>query len=175
MENLWILLLLIVIIRSIWRMMERAGQAGRSGEPWEYPGGGRGGATRPVPKDKEEEYRTPLNIPEYLKRRSDGTSGTSETPGEADAHLPSRVATTSSSRDAVEGRAPEQIMREYAPSAAYVDNTPGDAKADESRGIQEQQQRENPLEGILNPSELMRGIIWSQVLGTRGGRRAQRR
>lgn len=156
-------------------MMERAGQAGRPGEPWGYPRGGRDGTTRPVPEDKEEEYRTPLNIPEYLKRPSGVTSGAAGIPGEADDHLPSRAATASSSRGALDVRAPELILREYAPSAACVVNTPGDVKVDESRRIQEQQQKENPLDGVLSPSELMRGIIWSQVLGPRGGRRAQRR
>lgn len=196
MENLWVLIFLAIIFRSIWRIIQRGGQQGRTGEPWEYPPRRREipGRGRPGPVNQD---RPKLNIPEYLKRRDGGTAGGGDAPVAVEKpqpparEIPVPVATEplpparetvfTRERPAAEERPEQPGREEYTPVLAFTEcpveaMPPGaDKEATCRKGPGHRRRRFGPLEGAICPEELYKGIVWSQVLGSRGGLQAQRR
>lgn len=179
MENLWLLLLVIVIFRSIWRLMERSRAQGGFDGPWGGPpsGGKEDLPWKRAPKGEEREHRPKLNIPEYLTRRSGD-------PAAGDAASKEKVKPRPAVEESVTviektdaGKKPEKRLREgpLEDTAAL----PGCLREDQGELAPRERHRrrgDESLPGdIICPEEVIKGIVWSQILGPRGGLRAKRR
>lgn len=70
-KTIWIIIFLVVLLRSIWRRMERTGSAGRYEEPV--------GTAAPDPVELPPEHepgergRRKLNLPDYITGRGSGS------------------------------------------------------------------------------------------------------
>lgn len=175
MKYIWLLFMVIIIFRMIWRRSRAQGKfdgswgsqsPGQKDLPWKRS-----------PKGEERDFRPKLNLPEYLTRRSDGTAT-----GDADSKEEGKP------RPAVEDGAtgvgkqdwkkkPEKTLREErsGDTAVLPRCSLEDQKEAAPRERHGWQGDSDLFDDVICPGEVIKGIVWSQILGPRGGHRAKRR
>lgn len=160
--------------------MERAGDKGRFDGPL---GGPPAGMRRPGP---ESEEKPKLKIPEYLTRRSE------EPPGYEQPDELSVMRRDREEEPLAEYSEPAVLTREMAeppvkgqPSGLYPEGPAARAETKASYGMEghkesparkrrQRSDREDPFSDMLGPGQVVKGMVWSQILGPRGGLRSKR-
>ncbi|MCL6638489.1 MAG: hypothetical protein K6T80_02245 [Firmicutes bacterium] len=166
MKYIWLIFVLFLIVRAIWRIIENSRGRGRdvSGDlpREELPPAGR------LPA-RTGERRKP-DLPGYLTRRS-GSPGaeTSAGPGQGAGPHPDG-----------EPRPPGGTVPEVQPADAVerhpLPETACPERPREHRGGPGQPRaRRRDRGNALCPEDVLNGIVWSQILGPRGGLQAQKR
>lgn len=217
MENLWLIIMFIVLFRSLWRIMERSRERGKTYEPREglppirtelsqgrAPGkevedrpklnipeylkrradGPATGATSPAgeerattPSGDGREDRPQLNIPEYLKRRSPAPGAEAGAAGEGPKRrLPAGNCPPDAEKTVGETRPPTTRVREELPTAAIDPaGCPREAQGDPALRLRRRRRTQGGLlDDMICPEEVIKGLVWSQILGPRGGLQAKR-
>ncbi len=172
-KTIWIIIFLVVLLRSIWRRMERTGSAGRYEEPV--------GTAAPDPVELPPEHepgergRRKLNLPDYITGRGSGSDASG---GEgAPRSVPEKAAAGRLSLE-VEGR-PGRKAREVnialPDRRSLPENLPGQTFAAAPRRSRRQRAEEYFIDFSDGPEQVLKGIVWAEILGPRGGRQMQRR
>ncbi len=192
MEYIWILIIMMIVFRFIQRLGERPN--GTSDEPLGGPSPGHEELPfKSAPQGEESEYRPKLNIPEYLTRRSDEpgagdvASARGEEPPVAEGVVIAveKPATVDKQKMRLKEyqdytmniERPVDVYREGARKElmAYAD-----CAGEASDVVRREDARKGPagpgpLDGMICPGELIKGILWSEILGSRGGLQVKRR
>jgi len=181
LNTIFWLVFLFLLARSIWRLMERAGGKGRFDGPLGGPPPGMG---RPVP---ESEEKPKLKIPEYLTRRSEEPPGY-EQPDELSVmrrdweeeplaeYSEPVVLAEEMAAPPVKGQ-PSGLCPEGPVAGAEVKAPCGmeGEKGGPARKRCERSDQEGPFSDMVCPGQVVKGMVWSQILGPRGGLRPKKR
>ena len=172
MKTIWIIILLVILVRSIWRRMERTGTPGQ----YEEPAG-------TAPSDLEEPPlesvpgdggRRKLNLPDYITGRGGGPVAPVEE-GE-----PQAVAEGAAiARRSVEAEQPGSLARELRIEAEdclpLPENLPEQTRVCAPRERRKRHGGGDYFINISGPGQVLKGVVWAEILGPRGGIQAKRR
>ncbi len=153
--------------------MERTGPAGR------YEGPVGTADTDPVEPPAEhlpgERERRKLNLPDYITGRGSGPAAS----GGEGAILSDPANATMEERRSLEGEGPGRKAGEASfelPDRRYLpENLPVQPLAAVSRGSRRQRVEEYFIDFSAGPEQVLKGIVWAEILGLRGGSRMKRR
>lgn len=178
MKYIWLLFMIIIVFRMIWRLAERSRAQGKLDGPWGGPSSGQGDLPwKRAPKGEEREYRPQLNIPEYLTRRGGDTTAGDTASKEKEKPRPAIEDGTAVIEKTDRGKKPEKCLREdlLGDTAVLSQCSREDQKEAAPRERNRHRGEADLFDDMICPGEVMKGIIWSQILGPRGGLRAKRR
>ncbi|MDD4238113.1 MAG: hypothetical protein PHT62_06110 [Desulfotomaculaceae bacterium] len=175
MNTIFWLVFLFILARSIWRLMERAGDKDKFEGPLGSPPPNMG---RPIPGSEEQPK---LKIPEYLTRRSE-QQPSYEQPGELSAQRKDWEAVGEYRDPAIlagdmtepclkgkpAGLCPEGSLKGAAVEAECGMTGKKESPARERRG------QEDLFSDMLCPGQVVKGMAWAQILGPRGGLHSKR-
>jgi len=180
MKYIWLIFMVFVIGRTVWRLWARArgrgGPEGTGGYPYpcptpeDLPAGNEPGA------EPEQPHRK-LNIPEYLTRRSDDVAAVTPVPPR---EKPAAGVEGGLDAAAQPGRDVQPLQpapREYSSSEPAA--VPGSTRAAGAAHVRREPRRRcdqaETANDLICPGEYLKGMAWSQILGPRGGLRTRKR
>ncbi|MCL6634754.1 MAG: hypothetical protein K6T29_03165 [Peptococcaceae bacterium] len=171
MEYIWIIVIFVVVFKMLWRLVERFRDPGGLDGPWGGPLPGRDGfPRRRDPAGEQGASRPKLNIPEYLTRRS-GSPAAGETAPEPAVEGAVKVAAKhTAAKEAGRG-----FGGECRAEPAVLPGCPrGELGEDTPRQHAGRHRKAGLFNGEVGPGCLLEGVVWSEILGPRGGLRARR-
>lgn len=172
MKTIWIIILLVILVRSIWRRMERTGAPDRYEEP--------AGTTPsdleepPLESVPEDGGRRKLNLPDYITGRGSGPVA----PVEED-ETPAVAERAAMSRPPVEAERPGSLARELRLEVEdclpLPENLPNQTRVCTPRERRKRRGGGDYFIDISGPGQVLKGVVWAEILGPRGGIQAKRR
>lgn len=178
MKYIWLLFLMIIVFRMLWRLAERSRTQGGFDGSWGGPSSGQGELPRKSsPKVEEREYKPKLNIPEYLTRRSGDPAAGSKVSKEPEKPRSDVEGGAAMAEKPGKKEKPGKRRREdHLEDTAVLSQCSKEDQKEAAHRERNRHRGEVDLpEDMICPGEVMKGIIWSQILGPRGGLRANRR
>lgn len=175
MKYIWLLFMMIIVVRMILHLSERSRAQGKFDGPWGGPPSGQKDLPQKrAPKGEESEFKPKLNIPEYLTRRNgdpaagDAVSKKQEEPWsdvEAGAAVIGKID---------RGKKPEERLMEVGDTAVLSQCSREDQKEAAHRERNRRCGEVDLFDDMFCPGEVIKGVVWSQILGPRGGLHAKR-
>jgi|GEM_PF-1298362 len=170
MEFFWLLIFMVIVFRVLRLLSERYGNGGKFEGPWggPFPGGER--PWKRAPNDEKNESRPKLNIPEYLTRRSgEPAAGEIAPGGEKPQPAVLEDVTVVIKPAAVEKKEPLPL-EEHLAGKAVLPGCPRDEQGGAAPREHRRRAGAGPLDGLVCPGEMIKGVVWSEILGPRGGK-----
>lgn len=161
MKYVWAFFILAVIAKSVWQAIERA-------------------------KARGETDGIPVNLPTWRREPRRGTAkGAAAEKDGPPAGVPAPAVEENSLCPRVNGapagaepgwvRQPEKPLREGKPPETAAAAA---CQGEERAGARRSRQRRGNMDvfdGLVCPGEIIRGVVWSEILGSRGGLQAKGR
>lgn len=178
MKYIWLLFMMIIVFRVIWRLSERSRAQGKFDGPWGGPPSGQKDLPRNrAPKGEENEYRPKLNIPEYLTRRSsDPVAGDAVSKGEGKLRPTVEDGTAAIVKTDWGKTSEKRLSEDHLGDTAVLSQC---SREDQQEAAHRERNRHrgevDQFDDMICPGEVIKGVVWSQILGPRGGLHAKRR
>ena len=179
MKTIWLIFMAFVIARLVWRLWARIrdrGGKGTGGYPYPFP------TPEDLPAGNEPgaepgQRGRKLNIPEYLTRRSDDVTTVTPVPPQEKSTPVVEGGLHTASQPARDIQPLQPATRECTSRApvALPESTREEGDTHVCREPRRRRDQAGAADELICPGEYMKGVAWSQILGPRGGLRAQKR
>jgi len=161
MNTIFWLVVLFIVGRSIWRYLEQAGAKDEDNvEKGRLPG-----SSGPIPDNSK---KNKLNIPEYLTKREEETGY--QTPGglgNANAYWEAEQLAAAYGQELYTESTPLDYQMQQSPEqvADSVEVPAREATCKQKKSVG----GEDLFDDLITSKQIIKGMIWSQILGPRGG------
>lgn len=157
LKTIWMIILLVILVSSIWRRMERAGWGTAYREPKET-----------LPEVTYGEGGRKLNLPGYITGR-DSEPVVPERKDEPGVRRERIAAARRPLETEQPGWEAGEINLELPGRLPPTGNLPGQALGVVPRERCKERTGKNCFTDIQGPGQVLQGIVWSEILGPRGG------